>query len=314
MQLGRSLTLRWRDVAMVRVAMTVALALLLGAVTPAQAAGLDRARGQGKMILGYRADARPFSYKDDAGKAAGYSVALCQKIVDAAKAELSLPKVDVEFVEVTSTDRFDALEQGRIDLLCGSATATLERRRQVAFSIPIFPSGIGALVREDAPERLKAVLDGREPPYEPRWRGSPALVLAQRVLLAVAGTTAEPWLTQRRQELDIPAVIDPVPSYDEGITRILDRDADVLFGDRAILLDAAARSPAADDLAVLTRYFGYEPIALAVARGDEDLRWLADRTLSRLYRSGEIAAIYTSYFGEPDGNALFFFSVVALPE
>ena len=147
MQLGRSLTLRWRDVAMVRVAMTVALALLLGAVTPAQAAGLDRARGQGKMILGYRADARPFSYKDDAGKAAGYSVALCQKIVDAAKAELSLPKVDVEFVEVTSTDRFDALEQGRIDLLCGSATATLERRRQVAFSIPIFPSGIGALVR-----------------------------------------------------------------------------------------------------------------------------------------------------------------------
>ena len=148
MQLGRSLTLCWRDVAMVRVAMTVALALLLGAVTPAQAAGLDRARGQGKMILGYRADARPFSYKDDAGKAAGYSVALCQKIVDAAKAELSLPKVDVEFVEVTSADRFEALEQGRIDLLCGAATATLERRRQVAFSIPIFPSGISALVRE----------------------------------------------------------------------------------------------------------------------------------------------------------------------
>jgi ABC-type amino acid transport substrate-binding protein len=300
---------------MVRVAaITVALALLLGAHTPAQAAALDQARTTGKLRLGYRADARPFSYKDESGQAAGYSVALCQRIVDAAKAELGLPDVQVEYVEIGITDRFDALQQGRIDLLCGAATATLERRRQVSFSIPIFPGGIGALLRADFPERLKAVMDGREPPYEPRWRGSPALVLEKRTVSAVAGTTAEPWLEQRRQELNVDAEIVPVPSYQEGIDRVLARRSDVLFGDRAILLDAATRSPSAADLDVLTRYFTYEPIALALARGDEDLRWLVDRTLSGLYRSGEIAAIYTDFFGEPHASALLFFRLVALPE
>jgi len=88
----------------------------------------------------------------------------------------------------------------------------------------------------------------------------------------------------------------------------------VLFGDRAILLDAAARSSSAHDLVVLTRQFTYEPLALASARGDDDFRLLVDRTLSRLYRSGEIAGIYTSFFGEPDANALAFFGFVALPE
>jgi len=88
----------------------------------------------------------------------------------------------------------------------------------------------------------------------------------------------------------------------------------VLFGDRAILLDAATRGPSADDLIVLEREFTYEPLALAFARGDEDFRLLVDRTLSRLYRSGEIGDIYKSFFGEPDADVLAFFRFVALPE
>ena len=60
-------------------------------VSPAAAATLDRVREAGKLVLGYRADARPFSYQDASGKATGYSVALCQKVADEVKAELGLP-------------------------------------------------------------------------------------------------------------------------------------------------------------------------------------------------------------------------------
>jgi ABC-type amino acid transport substrate-binding protein len=241
-------------------------------------------------------------------------VVLCQKVADAVKAELGLPQVAVEYVKVGTEDRFDALQEGKIDLLCGAATATLERRRTVSFSIPIFPSGIGALLRTDAPERLKDALEGREPPYRPLWRASLAQVLEKRVLSAQAGTTTESWLTRKREEFGVNAEIVTVKSYREGVDRVMGRRSDVLFGDRAILLDAAARDSSAGHVIVLARQFTYEPIALALPRGDDDLRLLVDRVLSRLYRSGEIGAVYTRFFGEPDANALAFFRFVALPQ
>ena len=105
-----------------------------------------------------------------------------------------------------------------------------------------------------------------------------------------------------------------MPSYREGVDRVLAGRSDVLFADRAILLDAAAHNPSPRDLVVLERQYTYEPIALAFSRGDEDFRLLVDRTLSRLYRTGEIQAIYERYFGKPDANTLEFFRFVAMPE
>lgn len=315
MQRKRLLTLAKRDRTMRWVSgAQVALSLvLLGAAAPAQAGTLERIRDAGKLKLGYRADARPFSY-DESGKAAGYSVVLCQKVADAVKAETGLAQLAVDYVKVGSDDRFTALEDGSIDVLCGAATATLERRRKVAFSIPIFPSGIGALLRKDAPERLKAGLEGREPPYRPLWRASLAQILEKRVLSTLAGTTTESWLAKKREEFNVKAEIVTVQSYREGVDRVSGGRSDVLFGDRAILLDVAAQSSSAGDLVVLDRQFTYEPIALAFARGDEEFRLLVDGTLSRLYRSGEIGGIYTRFFGKPDANALAFFRFVALPE
>jgi ABC-type amino acid transport substrate-binding protein len=80
-----------------------------------------------------------------------------------------------------------------------------------------------------------------------------------------------------------------------------------------LLLDAAQGSPAARDLIVLDRLFTYEPLALTLRRGDEDFRLVVDRTLS-LYRSGEAAALYAKWCGEPDAETLTFFRLSALPD
>ena len=135
----------------IRVA-AVAMAVLAAALAPlAQAAGtLDRIKASGRIALGYRADARPFSYKDDAGRPAGYSVALCLKVADQVKAELGIPALAVDWVPVTVDDRFQAVRDGKVDLLCGAETATLARRKDVSFSIPTFPGVIGAIVRSTA--------------------------------------------------------------------------------------------------------------------------------------------------------------------
>jgi putrescine:ornithine antiporter len=295
-------------------ASAVALVLLvLGFAASAHGQTLERVRDAGKLRIGYREDARPFSYRDESGRPAGYSIALCEKVAEAVKAQLGASALATEYVAVTSEDRFHAVAEGRIDLLCAEATATLARRREVSFSLPIFPSGIGAVLRADAPPRLRDVLEGRPAPYRPLWRAS-AQVLDRRVLSAISGTTAETWLHERKATLEVLAEIAPVDGYATGIQRVLSRQSDVFFGDRPILLDAVRRSPAAEDLRVLDRMFTYEPLALALPRGDEDFRLLVDRTLSGLYRADEIGSLYTTWFGEPDENALTFFRLSTLPE
>jgi ABC-type amino acid transport substrate-binding protein len=275
---------------------------------------LERIRAAGAIRLGYRADAQPFSFRDASGQAAGYTVALCGKIAEQVKAELGLSALAVEWVPVNLDTRFTDLRDGRVDMLCGADTATLTRRQEVAFSIPVFPGGIGAVVRSDAPARLKLVLEGRPLPNQPLWRGAPAEVLQHKTFSAVAGTTTEAWLGGRITKLGIIATASPVESYDAGVERLLDRDSDALFGDRAILLDAAKRSRAADELIVLERRFTVEPIALALARGDEGFRLLVDRSLSHLYATPEFGQLFTETFGEPDENMLLFFQTSALPE
>jgi polar amino acid transport system substrate-binding protein len=291
------------------------LTLPLAPSGSALAGTLERVREAGKLVLGYRTDARPLSYRDEAGNAAGYSVALCQKIAEQVKSDLGLASLGVEWTPVMLADRFNAVQQGKVDILCEADAETLGRRKDVAFSIPILPSGIGALLRADAAAALRFVLAQGRPPSNPVWRGSPArTVLERKTFSVVAGTTSEPWLAGRLGAFQLDASVVPVASYDAGIRRVLDRNSDVLFGDRPILLDAARRNASTGDLIVLDRLFTYEPVALVLARNDDDFRLVLDRTLSQLYGSSEFLDLYGKWFGPPDENALTFFRQTALPE
>jgi putrescine:ornithine antiporter len=287
--------------------------LLLAGAVPSLAGTLDAVQKSGKLTLGYRLDARPFSYRDAQGNAAGYSVALCRKVADDLKAELKRDTLSVEFVAVSSEERFSALQQGKIHVLCDPATETLARRSAVSFSIPVFASGTGALVRRDAPARLKEVLSGIRV-SGPTWRASAYQTLEKRTLAVVSGTTGERWVTQRRDELGLNVEVAAVKDYATGLQRLTERQADALFGDRAILLDAAKGGPSAGKVSLLERYFTRETVALALPRGDEEFRLFVDRSLSRLFRSKEIGPLYEAHFGKPDKSALTFFELIALPE
>jgi ABC-type amino acid transport substrate-binding protein len=294
------------------------LALLASAILlPAdnmQAQTLARVKQAGALKLGYYTNARPFSYQDDAGKPAGYGVALCQEIAKDIKAELGLPSLGVEFVAVTTADRFDSLQQGKIDLLCGPSVETLARRKEVSYSTPIFPGGIGALMRADSPSQIQDILIGREPPYRPQWRGSVGLALQKRTFSAVPNTTAMSWLTGKLDEFKIDAKIVPVDNFETGVQNVLNRSTDVLFGERSILLDEKKRSPSGGDLIVLDRLFTIEPVGFALARGDEDFRLAVDKSLSRLFRTGTAQSLFRQYLGEPDANTLNFFRLCILPD
>jgi ABC-type amino acid transport substrate-binding protein len=286
--------------------------LPLAVSLPASAATLDRMQQTGKLTLGYRADARPFAYKDESGNAAGFAVGLCQQVADKIKSDQGLSTLTVEWVPVTVEEELQAVRDGKVDLLCGAAE-TLTSRKDVDFSVPVFPGGIGALLRANAPVGLREVLSGR-PPSGPLWRGYPAQLIEKQTLSVVSGTPSEKWLADSLDKLQLTAKVEPVKNYEEGIQRVLDGSSNVFFADRSILLDAARRGPSASDLTVLKRQFTYAPIALALERNDADFRLVVDRALSQLFGSQEFHDLYVKWFGQPNESVDTFFKLSTLPE
>ena len=284
------------------------LSAILGVLVAASAsaATLDRIRETGGIRLGYLADASPFSLRNEAGTAEGYAVALCQEVADRVKEELALPGLRVEWVPVAFDDRLSDVQRGGVDLLCTPTSATLARRQDVSFSIPIFAGGNRAVLRADAPAALRdALAESRS--TRAVWRGSPAAkVLKGTSIAVVSGTTSEKWLEGRRAALQVDARIVTIADYRTGLQQLQDGKVDVFFGERAVVLEAMSDSQR-KELVVLDRMFTQEPLALALERGDEDFRLLVDRSISRLYASSGFSELYKRWFGGFDEKTRTYF-------
>ena len=276
---------------------------------------LERIRAAGKITLGYYANARPLSFKDESGKLDGYAIALCRQIAADVQSKLNLPNLATEFVAVDATERYSAVKDGRIDLVCGPSEPTLARRAEVSYSIPVLSSGIGILVRRDSSAAFRDLLEGREAAARPLWRGSPRLqVLEEKHFVAIGGSSAERLLAERRAELNVKAFIATVPDLASGMGQVVSGKADGFVADRTVLLDLARRDPAGNQVMVLDRVFDRESLAFVLARNDDDFRLLVDTTLSGMYRSGRIDAIYEQFFGAPDAAMREWFHKTGLPD
>ena len=261
---------------------------------PRSSASNRRARSRSAIAP----SAAPMSYRDSSGQPAGYAVALCNRVVDAMKSDMGASSLAVEWVAVGSG--FADVQDRRVDMICAADEVTQANREKVSFSIPIFPGGVSALVRANAPKAFQQALEQRPKPYEPLWRASPPPTLEHRTYSALVGSATMAGLKESIAELRLTASVQPVADYDAGIAAVRERQSDVLFGDREKLLQAVQRSPNAKDLRVLTRHFTFVALALALPRNDDDFRLAVDRALSNVYADPQFGALYTTNFGPPD--------------
>ena len=304
-----------------------AVALALGApdTTPVAPAGtqpamtqaprptaiLDRISNANRITIGYRADAAPMSYRGESGQPEGYSIAVCNRVADALKRSLARPSLAVEWVPVSSG--FEDLAAGRVDLICGADEITLANRALASFSIPIFPGGVSALVRADSSAAFRDALEERPEPYAPLWRGTPPARLEHRTYSALIGSDTMQALTRHIARLRLTANASAVSDYDAGIAAVLERQSDVLFGDREKLLQAVRSNPAGTRLRVLTRRFTFALHALATPLNDDAFRLAIDRALSEVYAAPAFGALYRDNFGVPETDTVTFFRNGGLP-
>ena len=111
---------------------------------------LKKIKDSGTISVGHRESSIPFSYYDNQQQVVGYSHDLMLIVVDAVKKHLGLPSIQLKLTPVTSQNRIPLIQNGTIDLECGSTTNNLERQKQVAFSDTIFVIGTRLLTKKDS--------------------------------------------------------------------------------------------------------------------------------------------------------------------
>jgi len=284
--------------------------LLAGCISGTALAGgtLDRIRDSGHIRFAYLPHAKPFT-SSGSGGAEGYSAELCQRIADQVKSSLGLAQLTVDWVEVNAQNVFSTVSGGNADVLCTPSNATLERRKSLSYSLPVFAAGVRAVVRSDAPMALRDVLEA-QPAQRNVWRGSPALNLIEKTrFAAVTNTSSERWLTSKVKGFKLNTTTKSVPDYASGIQALMNRDVDVFLAERDVVL-AAMDPKTQSSLLVLKRQITNEPLCLALPRDDEDFRLQVDTALTAAYNAPEFSSMYVKYFGKLDDATRNFFAWV----
>jgi polar amino acid transport system substrate-binding protein len=286
------------------------LVLMVPVVGGAQT--LERIQAARSVNVGYVPGQPPFTTAGDP-RPSGYLIDLCRYVTGVLGTRLGIRDLAVKYVPTTPGAAYDALARGEMDLFCGPAGATLTERERVSFSIPVYVSGIGALVRKGASPGLMRLLNGQVAHTGPTWRATINAGLANQTFAVYSGSTTEAWVRETIANLGVLAKVVTVSKYDEGVNLVAQRKADAFFGDRAVLSRYAAQSGEDNELQVIDRRFTLEPLAMAMQRGDEDFRLAVDTALSRLYASETYTRTYSTYFGQPTENARLLFRAYALP-
>lgn len=247
-------------------------------VASAQTPGdtISRIKSTKTITLGVREAARPFSYLDENKRPVGYSVDLCLAAVEELKRELKLPELQVQYKVVSGAERIPKLLAREIDLECGSTTNTKARQEQVAFSYTMFVAQMRVLTPKDTPVTTLKDLDGLP------------LALSK-------GTTSEKLFT-RLAETEVNLKLQVFPSNTEAYAALKAGKVRAFAQDDALLQGLASADGAADKFQLSTLALSVEPYGVMARKDDKALLAAVDRTLGRLYASGEADTLYRKWF------------------
>jgi len=230
----------------------------------------------GIIKIGYRQDQPPMSYLGKDGIPAGYSIDLCKLIVTGIEKKIS-GNVKVEYVPVTASDRFDALADNKIDLLCGSTVKTLSRSELVDFTLPTFVTGTTFMTLKKT--QIMNNFSGKK-------------------IGVVKGTTMVDSVKELFKETGVVADIVMLNTTSEGVKALEEGKIDALAQQQIVLIGQALKAANPDNFSILPNTFSDESFALAVRKNDADFRLVADRVIARLFRTKEIVPIYKKWFGD----------------
>ena len=267
---------------MKRFAVAAALTAALGSasVLPAHAQEsltLKKIKDTGAITLGHRESSIPFSYYDDKQQVIGYSHEMMLKVVDSIKAELKLAKIDTKLMPVTSANRITLVQNGTVDIECGSTTNNTERQKQVGFSSTIFVIGTKLLTKKDSGVKDFADLAGKN-------------------VVTTAGTTSERLLRKMNEDKKMGMNVISAKDHGESFLTLETGRAVAFMMDDALLYGEMAKAKRASDWAVVGTAQSKEAYGCMLRKDDPAFKKVVDGAIAQVMASGEAAKIYNKWF------------------
>ena len=241
---------------------------------------LKKIKDTGSITLGHRESSIPFSYYDDKQQVIGYSHEMMLKAVDAIKAELKLAKLDVKLMPVTSANRITLLQNGTVDMECGSTTNNLERQKQVDFSVGIFEVGTRLLTK-----KTSGVADFPD--------------LKGKNVVTTAGTTSERLLKAMNAEKQMGMNIISAKDHGESFLTLETGRAVAFMMDDALLYGEMAKAKKPGDWVVVGTAQSKEAYGCMLRKDDAGFKKVVDAALTKAMTSGEAEKIYNKWFMSP---------------
>ena len=262
-------------------AVAVAALVCASAGALAQSAStLDKIKSSGAVTLGYRESSFGFSYLDSTLKPVGYSMDICYKILDAVKAKLNLTDLKVNYQAVTSANRMPLVQNGTVDLECGSTTNLVERQKQVAFSPDIFRYNVRMLVRKDS--GIKSIAD-----------------LQGKAVATTTGTTSFRLLRQADKASNLEISNVPGKDHTDSFLLVQGGKAQAFVLDDILLAGQIANARTPQDYEIVGESLRTENQALMLRNDDPVFKALVDSTVSGMMKSGEMEKLYNKWFMSP---------------
>ncbi|CAN0642169.1 MULTISPECIES: glutamate/aspartate ABC transporter substrate-binding protein [Burkholderia] len=241
---------------------------------------LKKIKDTGVIALGHRESSIPFSYYDQNQQVVGYSREFQLKVVDAVKKKLNLPNLQVKNIPVTSQNRIPLVQNGTVDIECGSTTNNTERQQQAAFSDTIFVIGTRLMTKKDSGVKDFADLKGK-------------------TVVTTAGTTSERLLRKMNNDKQLGMNIISAKDHGDSFNTLESGRAVAFMMDDALLAGERAKAKQPGEWVIVGTPQSEEAYGCMMRKGDTDFKKVVDDAISQVEKSGEAAKIYAKWFENP---------------
>ena len=269
---------------------------------PAYAQGTPDTLGKIKtskaITIAFSTDSLPFSFVGDSNKPAGYSIDLCERIVNYIGRAIGVPDMKINWVPATAAERVQLVASGKADMDCANTTMTQTRLKTVDFSNLIFVDGGGFVVKSNAPINRFTDLNGKK-------------------VAVIKGTTTQARLDAAMKLRLVTAQVTVINDGNEGIALLESGAVDAYAGDKIKLIGLVAQAKDPNGFAMLSEDLSFEPYALALPRGDSAFRLEVNKALTQIYVGGDIDGIFGKWLGKlgrPSGLLAAMYLLNAIPE
>ncbi|WP_423599050.1 amino acid ABC transporter substrate-binding protein [Roseateles sp. MS654] len=258
------------------------LVLALGAalVGVAQADTLKKIKDTGSVTMGVRESSGALSYTLGDGKYVGYHVEICQRVLADVQKQLGLSKLDIKYLPVTSQNRVPLVQNGTVDIECGSTTNNMTRAKDVAFAVTTYVEEVRIAVKANSGITSIAQLNGK-------------------TVATTTGTTSVQLLRkhERANGVDFKEVLGK--DHADSFLLMESGRADAFVMDGQILAGNIAKSRNPADFKIVGEVLSVEPIAIMIRKDDPAFKKAVDDSIKALMKSGEIAKLYDKWFMQP---------------